>query len=178
VKRREPVRRGSAFGVTDPTLYERKLTNLAARFTANRPDVVGLQEMGDPAALDDLRHKLGTRYPRQLVFTQFQDHHHSIRVAALMHRGVTPVDVAELFAFPPGALVGVPQADGVLATMGRAPAFTVTLDGTAVRVMVVHLKSRLLTFPGGRLALPRLDKCAQAGAFALLRRAGEPSRHE
>jgi endonuclease/exonuclease/phosphatase family protein len=42
-------RPGGMAGVTDPALYEQKLTNLASMITAHRPDVVGLQEAAIPA---------------------------------------------------------------------------------------------------------------------------------
>src|SRR6266540_5513175 len=73
-------RPGGMAGVTDPALYEQKLENLASVITAQRPDVVGLQEIGDPGALDDLKAKLGPRYPHVLVASHF-DPRHPIRVA-------------------------------------------------------------------------------------------------
>jgi hypothetical protein len=54
-------RPGGMAGVTDPALYEQKLANLASMISTYRPDVIGLQEIGDPGALDDLKNKLGAR---------------------------------------------------------------------------------------------------------------------
>ena len=42
-------RPGGMAGVTDPALYEQKLEKLASMIAAHRPDVIGLQEVGDPA---------------------------------------------------------------------------------------------------------------------------------
>jgi hypothetical protein len=84
-------RPGGMAGVTDPAQYEQTLENLTSMITAQRPDVIGLQEIGDPDALDDLKTKLGARYPRVLVASHF-DPRHPIRVAALLRRGLRPVE--------------------------------------------------------------------------------------
>ncbi len=166
-------RPGGMAGVTDPALYEQKLENLAGVITAQRPDVVGLQEIGDPGALDDLKAKLGPRYPHVLVASHF-DPRHPIRVAALLRRGLRPVERDELIGFPPGALTGVPQAAGPLSAMGRgALAFSAEAGAGRVRFIVTHLKSKLLTYPGGRFQPRDEDERARAGGFALLRRAAE-----
>ena len=91
-------RPGGMAGVTDPALYEQKLEKLASMIAAHRPDVIGLQEVGDPAALGDLKAKLGTRYPHVLVATHF-DAMHAIRVAALLQRGIRPSERDELTRF-------------------------------------------------------------------------------
>lgn len=166
-------RPGGMAGVTDPALYEQKLENLATMIAAHRPDVIGLQEVGDPAALDDLKAKLGTRYPRVLVATHF-DAMHPIRVAALLRRGIRLSERDELIDFPDTALTGVPQASAPLTAMGRgALAFSVTVAGESVRFVVTHLKSKLLTYPGGRFQPRDEDERARAGGFGLLRRAAE-----
>jgi len=166
-------RPGGLAGVTDPALYEQKLENLAGVITAQRPDVVGLQEIGDPGALDELKAKLGPRYPHVLVASHF-DPRHPIRVAALLRRGLRPVARDELIGFPPGALTGVPQAAGPLSAMGRgALAFSAAAGAERVRFIVTHLKSKLLTYPGGRFQPRDEDERARAGGFALLRRAAE-----
>jgi endonuclease/exonuclease/phosphatase family metal-dependent hydrolase len=143
-------RPGGMAGVTDPPLYEQKLENLASMISTHRPDVIGLQEVGDPAALDDLKAILGASYPHVLVATHF-DAMHPIRVAALLRRGIKPVGQEELVDFPAGALSDVPQETGPLTEMGRGElAFSATIGGESVRFVVAHLKSKLLTYPGGR----------------------------
>src|SRR6266540_3539520 len=82
-------RPGGPAGVSDPVLYGHKLDNLASMIDSHRPDVVGLQEVGDPAALADLKAKLGARYPHMLLAEHF-DAMHTIRVAALVRRGLPP----------------------------------------------------------------------------------------
>ena len=77
-------------------------------------------------------------------------------------------------AFPSGALAGVPQPDAPLSALGRgALAFSAAFGGESVRFVVAHLKSKLLTYPGGRSQPVDEDERARAGGFALLRRAAE-----
>ena len=104
---------GGTAGVTDSGLWNQKLANLAEMITAHRPDVIGLQEIGDPAALAALKIRLGTRYPHVLVATHF-DAMHPIRVGVLVRRGLHTTSVGELIDFPAGALSDVPQASGPL----------------------------------------------------------------
>jgi endonuclease/exonuclease/phosphatase family metal-dependent hydrolase len=167
-------RPGGSAGVSDPALYKQKLRNLAAMIVEHAADVVALQEIGDPAALDDLRAELGARYPHQLVSTKYNNNAHPIRVAALVRKGHRPTDATEYYDFPATGLIGVPQLNGVLSTMGRGVlAFTVSFDGQPVRFMAVHLKSKLIEYPNGRFQPVSEDERAQAGGFALLRRTGE-----
>jgi hypothetical protein len=108
---------GAAFGVTDPALFEEKSATLAAVITNHEPDVIGLQEVGDPAALDRLKTKLAPKYPQALTATRF-DTMHPIRTAALLHQGVQATDETEIMNFPPGfsrrcpPSVGTTQRDG------------------------------------------------------------------
>src|SRR5262249_32921807 len=59
--------------------------------------------------------------------------------------------------------------------MGRGGlAITLTLDaGLAIRLITTHLKSKLLTFPGGRFVPHDEDERARFAAYALYRRAAE-----
>jgi predicted extracellular nuclease len=166
-------RPGGMAGVRDSALYKQKLRNLAETITAHRPDIIGLQEVGDPGALDDLKAKLGASYPHVLLATHF-DAMHPIRVAALLRRGVRPTARDELIDFPAGALTNVPQARGQLTAMGRgALAFSAAIGGESIRFVVTHLKSKLLTYPGHRFQPRNEDERAREGGFALLRRAAE-----
>src|SRR4029453_1139203 len=65
--------------------------------------------------------------------------------------------------------------DTRLGQMGRgALAVTVTSDaGIPVRLITTHLKSKLLTFPGGRFTPHDEDERARYAAYALARRAPE-----
>jgi hypothetical protein len=133
--------------------------------------VLGLPEVGDPDALNRGKTALGTRYPRVLVATHF-DAMHPIRTAVLLRRGVHASDATEIAGFPPGALVDVPQGSGPLNAMGRgALDYAATIAGETVRVIVMHLKSKLLTYPGGDSPPRDENERARAGGYALFRRA-------
>jgi hypothetical protein len=74
-----------------------------------------------------------------------------IRVAWLSPRPIS--DPAEITTFPAPLLPGqVDDHGNTIAEMGRgALAITVPADsGAGVRLITTHLKSKLLTFPGGR----------------------------
>ena len=89
---------------------------------------------------------------------------------------VEPVSTAQVVDFPVGLR---PIQDGDAATdssaaMGRGGVhLRVTVQGTDWDLLTVHLKSKLLTFPGGRFAPENEDQRARFGAYALYRRAGE-----
>ena len=50
---------GGEFGPHDQAAYDAKLDALAATIQAMRPDILAVQEVGDPAALDDLAERAG-----------------------------------------------------------------------------------------------------------------------
>ena len=141
---------GAPAGPDTEALYEAKLEGLAATIDGQSPDALALQEIGDPEALADLVsllsgswHQRVSRHPDQ----------RQIRVAWLTRRAISePVDIV---AFPE-QLQPVQVDDGgtTIAEMGRgAVAITVTTDaGTPVRLVTAHLKSKLLSFPGGRFS--------------------------
>jgi hypothetical protein len=52
-------RPGSPAGPTTAAAYEQKLTGLATVITGQAPDALAVQEVGDPAAVDDLIGLLG-----------------------------------------------------------------------------------------------------------------------
>ena len=56
---------------------------------------------------------------------------------------------------------------------GALAVTTTTADGVAVRAVCAHLKSKLLTFPGGRFDTRDEDERARHGVYALIRRAAE-----
>jgi predicted extracellular nuclease len=51
-------------------IYEQKMKNLATTILSIAPDVLAVQEVGDPAAFDDLQQRLQGRYP----FAQLSEH--------------------------------------------------------------------------------------------------------
>jgi len=86
------------------------------------------------------------------------------------------VSTGQVTGFPPGlrpVQVGDTQAD-TAAGMGRgASHLQVNVDGVDWDLVTVHLKSKLLTFPGGRFSPRDEDERARFGAYALYRRAAE-----
>jgi hypothetical protein len=82
--------------------------------------------------------------------------------AALLRRGVRPTDTNEIVNFPAGALTEIPQASGPLNAMGRgALVFTAKVDGDPVRFVIMHLKSKLLAYPGNRFSPKDEDERAR-----------------
>jgi len=164
---------GAPAGPDTEALYEAKLEGLAATIDGQSPDALALQEIGDPEALADLVsllsgswHQRVSRHPDQ----------RQIRVAWLTRRAISePVDIV---AFPE-QLQPVQVDDGgtTIAEMGRgAVAITVTTDaGTPVRLVTAHLKSKLLSFPGGRFSPHDENERARFATYALDRRAAEAS---
>ncbi|WP_207229834.1 endonuclease/exonuclease/phosphatase family protein [Krasilnikovia cinnamomea] len=162
---------GQPGGPSTAAAYEAKLRGLAAVINDHAPDVVAVQEVGDPAALDDAVALLNGSWQAQV---STHPDVRGIRVAWLSRRPIS--DPAEITAFP--ALLRPVQCDDqgtTLGQMGRgAVAITVTTDaGVPVRLITTHLKSKLLTFPGGRFNPRDEDERARYAAYALTRRAGE-----
>jgi endonuclease/exonuclease/phosphatase family metal-dependent hydrolase len=164
-------RPGDAGGPSAASVYDAKLKGLARAINEQQPDALALQEVGDPAALDDLVELLNGTWQREV-----SPHPDSrgIRVAWLTTLPIT--DPAQIVDFPPRLQpVQIDDKGTTLAKMGRgAVAVTVTTDaGVPVRLITCHLKSKLLTFPGGRFNPRDEDERARYGAYALARRAGE-----
>jgi endonuclease/exonuclease/phosphatase family metal-dependent hydrolase len=164
-------RPGADAGPTTEPVYRAKLEGLAATINAQAPDALALQEIGDPDALDDLVAQLDGSWHRHLSTHPDQ---RGIRVAWLSPHPITDPD--EIVAFP-DHLEPVQVADGgaTLAAMGRgAVAITVhSAVGNPIRLVTTHLKSKLLTFPGGRFQPHDEAERARYAAYALYRRAAE-----
>lgn len=152
-------------------VYQAKLSALAHTVTALAPDVLAVQEVGEPAALDDLVAAIGGEW--HVAVSAFPDSR-GIRVGMLSRLPID--DTAEVVDFPPG--IGPLPADddgGVSERMGRG-ALRVrvrTAGGTALDVATCHLKSKLLTFPGGRFTPRDEGERARHGAYAIYRRSAE-----
>jgi len=164
-------RPGALSGPPTQATYQAKLHGLAAIITAQAPDALALQELGDPTALDDLlAHLTGTWHRR---VSQHPDGR-GIRVAWLSRRSITAH--ADVHAFPAHLQpVQVDDTGATLGVMGRgAVAITVqSANGDPIQLVTTHLKSKLLTFPGGRFQPHDEDERARFGAYALDRRAAE-----
>jgi endonuclease/exonuclease/phosphatase family metal-dependent hydrolase len=166
------------FGPANAATYEEKLTALAATITAHNPDILGLQEVGQPEALADLVDRLGGTWYTAL--SGHFDEDHPIRVAVIARHPVTVN--ADTATFPPQlAPVQVDDANTTPVTqMGRG-ALTVRVTpvpGTPVTVLVCHLKSKLLSYPSTRPGLTRFvphdeGERARYAGYALNRRSAE-----
>lgn len=142
-------RPGGQFGPKDQAAYDAKLTTLSSTINAAAPDVLAVQEVGDPAALDDLVARLPGAWT--ITLSGHPDPR-GIRVGFLTRTG--PTASTEVVDFPP-PLRPVQVGDGatdVATGMGRG-AVHIHLDdlgGAGWDMVTVHLKSKLLSFPGGR----------------------------
>ena len=163
-------RPGGPFGPADKTAYETKLAALAATITALDPTLLGVQEVGEPEALRDLVGMLDGDW-----HTALSRHPDSrgIRVGFLSR---VPLEVlSDANAFP--ARLRPVQADdegGVAAEAGRGfLAVEAATEAGPLRAAVCHLKSKLLSYPGGRFVPRDEGERARYGAYALYRRAAE-----
>ena len=157
---------GGDFGPRDQAAYDAKLDALAATIRALAPDVLAVQEVGDPAALDDLTDRVGGDW--HVALSTLADDR-GIRVGFIARPPLE--DVSEFRGFPDRLAPVQVEDDGETAReMGRG--------GLAVRaggleLVTCHLKSKLLTFPGGRFNPRDEGERARYAAYALYRRAGE-----
>ena len=164
-------RPGTEFGPSDAATYDAKLTGLAAVIDGLAPDVLAVQEVGDPDALADLVVRLDGEWETALSTVFEADH--PIRVALLARHPLT--DVEQVSRFPAKlAPVQVDDAGATMQAMGRgALRARVTLDGEAVDIVTCHLKSKLLGFPDGRFSPHDEGERARYAVYALHRRGVE-----
>lgn len=148
--------------------YAKKLKSLAAIVSDLAPDVLAVQEVGDPDALDYLASRLKGTWHTALA----EPDGRGIRVGFLSQSALTKVD--EILEFP--AHLGPVQVDdgGTIEKMGR-PALKARIrkDGTSFDIVSVHLKSKLLSYPGGRFNPRDEGERARYAVYALHRRAAE-----
>ncbi|MFD4633410.1 endonuclease/exonuclease/phosphatase family protein [Streptomyces sp. NPDC058284] len=163
-------RPGGEFGPRDKAAYEAKLASLAATVTALKPNVLGVQEVGDPAALEDLAGLLDGTW--HVTLSRYADDR-GIRVGFLTSLPVTVV--ADEAGFPEA--VRPVQVDDAGRTTGRSGrgilAVTVSTRAFLFDVVVCHLKSKLLSYPDGRFQPRDEGERARYGAYALYRRTAE-----
>lgn len=156
--------------------FETKLESLATVIDEFRPHLLGLQEVGSQEALAALQGAPTHRMPHRALGEPDQ---RGIRVAFVSTRVLR--DVTTIRNFPDGLLpiqVGDdpagPAGPPLMNQMGRSGLqVTIRANGRDVRVANCHLKSKLLTFPGGRFSTEDPDERARVGAYALFRRASE-----
>ncbi len=157
---------GGPSGPKDKAAYETKLAALAAVITELDPALLGVQEVGDPAALRDLVALVGGDW-----HTALSEHPdgRGIRVGFISR---VPLRVlADTTAFPPKVRpVQVDDTGGETREAGRG---FLAVEAGSLRVAVCHLKSKLLSYPGDRFQPRDEGERARFGAYALYRRAAE-----
>ncbi|ODU05272.1 MAG: endonuclease [Pseudonocardia sp. SCN 72-86] len=163
---------GGPSGPTTSAAYEAKLDGLATVIADLDPDVLAVQEVGDRQTLEDLATKLTTHSYTSLETADPDGR--GIRVGFLSRLPL--LDVHQIATFP--APLRPIQVDDTTAgedAMGRPAlvAGVVTRMGTRIELVTCHLKSKLLTFPGGAFSTRDEGLRARYGAYALYRRAAE-----
>ena len=163
-------RPGGPSGPKDKAAYETKLAALAAVITELDPVLLGVQEVGEPEALQDLAGMLSGEW--HIALSTHPDGR-GIRVGFLSR--TAPQVIADTNTLP--AKLRPVQSDdsgAVEPTAGRGfLAVEVTTDTGTLTVAVAHLKSKLLTYPGNRFFPHDEGERARYGAYALYRRAAE-----
>jgi endonuclease/exonuclease/phosphatase family metal-dependent hydrolase len=163
-------RPGADAGPSDEQTYDAKLTELARVINQITPDVLAVQEVGDPAALEDLRERLDGDW--RAKSSELPDGR-GIRVGFLSRLELSEPD--QLREFPQGlSPVQVDDQGTTMAQMGRgALRVRVRAGNRDVDLVNCHLKSKLLTFPGGRFSPRDEGERARFAGYALYRRAAE-----
>jgi endonuclease/exonuclease/phosphatase family metal-dependent hydrolase len=163
-------RPGGEAGPSDERQYEAKLTELARVIGEIGPDVLAVQEVGDPAALDDLRGRLEGEWHSET--SEFPDER-GIRVGFLSRRALRRIEQVREF---PSLLepVQIDDEETKVHEMGRgALRVRVRAGGRAIDMVTCHLKSKLLSYPGGRISPRDEGERARFGAYAIYLRAAE-----
>ena len=163
-------RPGGDAGPDTAEAYDAKLSALQDVIERLVPDVLAVQEVGQPEALEDLRARVGADWESAL--SGLPDGR-GIRVGFLSR---LPMDEVEHVNAFPAQLAAVQQDDRhvIAQTTGRGLLrVRVHADGEPVDLVTCHLKSKLLTFPGGRFSPRDEGERARFAAYALYRRAAE-----
>jgi endonuclease/exonuclease/phosphatase family metal-dependent hydrolase len=162
---------GSEFGPTDERAYDAKLDALVEVIARLAPDVLAVQEVGDLEALADLVARLDGDW--HVEASSVFEEPHTIRVGFVSRLALSDVEQVERF---PERLAPV-QVDDEGSTIQGMPRgalrVRLTTDGRALDLVTCHLKSKLLSFPGGRFQPRDEGERARFGAYALERRAAE-----
>jgi endonuclease/exonuclease/phosphatase family metal-dependent hydrolase len=163
---------GHSSGPATPEIYEQKMRNLSMTILGIAPDILALQEVGDPECFADLQRRLGDRYP----YTLLSSHPdlRGIRVG-LMSR-LPLVQAREFYEFPQGSLTNVTDSDGdVIRNMGRGAikATVVVAPGLLVNIITAHLKSKLVTYANGRRSPRDENERARETGVAEFKRTAE-----
>jgi endonuclease/exonuclease/phosphatase family metal-dependent hydrolase len=160
--------------------YRQKLQGLADVILTIAPDVLALQEIGSPEALNDLLKLLKDNYPHLQLSTHPDPR--GIRVGFLSKFAIKEHE--EIVDFPKTGLPNVPGLDAKgnlneVAQLGRG-ALRILVEPTQKRsthLITTHLKSKLLSFPSSG-SNPRFNpkdenERARVAGIALLKRTAE-----
>src|SRR3954453_4026248 len=157
---------GTESGPPDQATYDRKLASLAKLIDQIAPDVLAVQEVGDERAFEDLLSALAGEWQSRLS-PDADDR--GIRVAFLSKLPFE--DLERIRAFPAGTDPVRLEDDGTTTNqMGRG-ALRVRVAG--IDLITAHLKSKLLTYEGGRFQPRDEDERARYIGYALDLRAQE-----
>jgi endonuclease/exonuclease/phosphatase family metal-dependent hydrolase len=167
---------GNPAGPKTKEEYAAKLESLAHVILELDADVLAVQEVGQEAAFDDLLALLKDRYPHTRL--SLHPDPRGIRVGFLSKLVIEASE--DLVDFPAGGLPAVPGVDGrgnliSVTTFGRG-ALRIQVSPQpdfAVQLFTAHLKSKLLTFPGGRTTPRSESERARIAGISLLKRAAE-----
>lgn len=158
--------------------YKAKLEYLSQTILSIRPDVLALQEIGGTESspvrpLDDLQNDLNGQYPHKALCS-YPDPR-GIRVGFLSRFPI--MDRDEFVNFAPGELSSVPNyypsPPSVRMGRGVLKIEVEPIAGVRIRLLTAHLKSKLITYPGGRFAPKSEDERAIGAGLGLLRRTAE-----
>jgi endonuclease/exonuclease/phosphatase family metal-dependent hydrolase len=153
--------------------YAAKRQHLKEALVAIDPDVVALQEVLDVQAASDLATDLG------YTATVGTPDGRGNRVAFLTRQPPANGKTEHITAWrlKPGVLVQEIDSTGAVAAVPQLsrPALQITIKhgGAEVDLINLHLKSKLLTFPGGAFSTKDESLRASVAHFALQRRSAE-----
>jgi endonuclease/exonuclease/phosphatase family metal-dependent hydrolase len=153
--------------------YNLKLSGLKKVIDESDADIIALQEIGSEDALKDLISKLDSKSWNYEI-SKFPDGR-GIRVGYISkYELLEPEDIIEL----PEQLIPLQTDDSrtLINRSGRGSlAVTLKVGGEEIRLVNTHLKSKLISYPGGRFQPLDENERARYGAYALYRRAAESS---
>jgi len=167
---------GAEDGPETQAEFDAKIASLKTVIDAQAPDVLALQEVGPLEALAALQGALTHALPHTAISDRPDGR--GIRVAVLSRLEIT--STVQLLDLPPGLIppqvedidLGHPGAAQMDSLKRGALEVTVDAAGGPVTLITAHLKSKLLTFPGG-FQPANEDERARYGGYALNRRTVE-----
>jgi endonuclease/exonuclease/phosphatase family metal-dependent hydrolase len=161
---------GTEYGPSSQDAYEAKLDALADVIRDIDPDVLAVQEVGAPEAIQDLVDRLPGDW--HVALSQFTDRR-EIRVGFISRLGFDDTEDVQAFPRPLRPVQVDDRGTTIAATNRGVLRVRVTSDGRPVDLVTCHLKSKLLTFPGERFTPRDEGERARFGAYALYQRAAE-----